>query len=285
VRTVTKLVFRNQRAERFAQLLDEAGGRRRRHTRTAIDDQLTELVAIGRQLGELTDASAVDESFKVELRAHLMARAEREGIGVTAAEHEVEPQPQPTRGGSFGLRGRARAAVLIGLAAGTLFVSSFSAASDDAVPGDSLYILKRQAENAQLAIATSDVSRGQLYLAFAKTRAEEAQRVRTNPEALQSLLADMNDEIYIGVRLLTTTAVQRHDAAPLNSVSNFVASQRDAIITLNKSVPEQWRPWVTASLELLDKADKRAADLRQALQCQAGTETDRLGPLPGKCGP
>ncbi len=53
-------------------------------------------------------------------------------------------------------------------------VSGISAASENASPGDALYGVKRSTERAQLAMAGSDVTRGQLSLDFAQTRLTEA---------------------------------------------------------------------------------------------------------------
>ena len=46
-------------------------------------------------------------------------------------------------------------------------VSGMSAASENAMPGDALYGVKRSTERAQLALASSEVNRGQLFLDFA----------------------------------------------------------------------------------------------------------------------
>ncbi|MCM0675526.1 hypothetical protein NCC78_12610, partial [Micromonospora phytophila] len=74
-------LFSRRRAERFAQLLDEANGGRRHHVRSRADDQLTALVAIGQRLSADPPAVEVDRDFRTGLRAMLLATAEREGIG------------------------------------------------------------------------------------------------------------------------------------------------------------------------------------------------------------
>ncbi|MEV1145220.1 hypothetical protein AB0I76_16260, partial [Micromonospora sp. NPDC049799] len=81
-------LFSRRRAERFAQLLDEANGGRRHHVRSRADDQLTALVAVGRRLGAAVPTVEVEPDFRTSLRAMLVATAEREGIGAPAATPE-----------------------------------------------------------------------------------------------------------------------------------------------------------------------------------------------------
>jgi hypothetical protein len=75
---VTTSVFHRRRAERLAQLLDEAGGSPRHHSRTAHDPELAGYVQISEQLAGtarlLPDPSA---DFRTSLRAQLLARAEQ----------------------------------------------------------------------------------------------------------------------------------------------------------------------------------------------------------------
>jgi len=286
---VTNLAFDRQRADRFAQLQDEADGRRRRHLRTNVDEEVTDLLAVGQRLSRLraaTDGARPADDFREGLRAELMAIAERDGIGVTDTAPDVGGAARPVRR-RIALRGPARAAILAVLAIALLTQSSFSVASD-AVPGDSLYTFKRQTERAKLAVAGSDLSRGQLYLSFAKTRAEEGTHVLRDSAALESLLRDMDDETYLGVRLLTTTAMDRRDADPLRLVSGFISGQRKAVTDLLETVPNSSRARVMASLEVLRLADERVSALLTSLQCAKPAEpangaTDRLGPMPGTC--
>ena len=118
----------------------------------------------------------------------LLATAEREGIGVTARPEPERPRPRlRPRRGSAGIARRpaARGAIVVGIAAGTLALSGVSVASGEAIPGDALYGVKRSTERAQLALAGSDLTRGQLYLDFARTRLPEAHAVRADAERLR----------------------------------------------------------------------------------------------------
>jgi hypothetical protein len=289
VPAVNHAVFHRRRAERFAQLLDEAGGGRRHHVRSRLDAQLAELVAIGHQTATLRPDVELDPEFRVGLRALLVATAEREGIGRTAQE-AAEPAPAG-RGGrrtpvpATPSRGRTRGAVIIGVAVGAIAVSGMSAASENAVPGDALYGVKRSTERAQLALASSDVTRGQLYLDFAHTRVAEAAAVRRDSDGFASVLDDMDTDTRQGVKLLTTAAVVRRDPAALEAITSFVTMQRLELGDLLDRVSPTNRSRTLRSLELLDDVIKRADGLRAGLSCGTSPSagSDRLGPKPRQC--
>ena len=221
-------IFDRRSAERFAELLDETNGGRRHHTRGQADEQLAELVAIGHSLSAARSGVQVDSEFRMGLRAMLVATAERDGIGVRAAAAEQPEPAEPVRKllGRTGRRIRARGAIVIGVAAGAMAVSGISAASENAAPGDALYGVKRSTERAQLAMAGSDVTRGQLSLTFARNRLTEAAAMKGDNPSFRDVLGDMDNDTRQGVKLLTSSAVVRKDKTPLASVDSFVESQR-----------------------------------------------------------
>ncbi|WP_018787708.1 DUF5667 domain-containing protein [Micromonospora sp. CNB394] len=277
-------LFSRRRAERFAQLLDEANGGRRHHVRSKADGELTTLVEVGRRLTAERPDVEVDAQFRTGLRAMLVATAEREGVGA------------PARTGTSGVRGallpaitgrraRARGAILVGVAAGAVALSGISAASENALPGDALYGMKRSTERAQLALASSDISRGQLFLDFARTRLDEAASVRDDRLGFSAVLDDMDADTRQGVRLLTTVAAQRSDPAALDAVDTFLAGQRRVVSGLLDRPDSADRDRTRRSLSLLDAAGKRADALREAIACglPAPQASDMLGPAPATC--
>ncbi|MFD6637325.1 DUF5667 domain-containing protein [Micromonospora chalcea] len=276
-------LFSRRRAERFAQLLDEANGGRRHHVRSKADGELTALVEVSRRLtAERPDVEPGAE-FRTGLRAMLVATAEREGIGTPAKT------TTGVRGALLpaitGRRARARGAILVGVAAGAVALSGISAASENALPGDALYGMKRSTERAQLALASSDISRGQLFLDFARTRLDEAASVRGDQLGFSAVLDDMDADTRQGVRLLTTVAAQRSDPAALDAVDTFLAGQRRVVSGLLDRPDHAERDRTRRSLALLDAAGKRADALREAIACglPAPQASDALGPAPAAC--
>ncbi|MEV4691808.1 DUF5667 domain-containing protein [Micromonospora echinospora] len=277
-------LFSRRRAERFAQLLDEANGGRRHHVRSKADGELTALVEVSRRLtAEGPDVEPRAE-FRTGLRAMLVATAEREGIGAPA-----KPATTGVRGALLpaitGRRARARGAILVGVAAGAVALSGISAASENALPGDALYGMKRSTERAQLALASSDISRGQLFLDFARTRLDEAASVHGDQLGFSAVLDDMDADTRQGVRLLTTVAAQRSDPAALDAVDTFLAGQRRVVSGLLDRPDHADRERTRRSLALLDAAGKRADALREAIACglPAPQASDALGPAPAAC--
>ncbi|MEU8388399.1 DUF5667 domain-containing protein [Micromonospora sp. NPDC048843] len=281
-------LFSRRRAERFAQLLDEANGARRHHVRSRVDGQLAPLVAVGQRLSVDPPAVEVDQDFRTGLRAMLLATAEREGLGSTPVAVS-EPAATTTRGRLLpavtARRARARGAILVGIAAGAIAVSGISAASENAVPGDALYGMKRSTERAQLALASSDISRGQLFLDFARTRVGEAAKLRGDRIGYSAVLDDMDADSRQGVRLLTSAAVQRAEAGSLDTLNTFVTSQRRAVRGLLDGSTRVDRERTQRSLLLLDTIRERSDDLRAAIACglPAPTASDALGPAPSAC--
>ncbi|MFF5053574.1 DUF5667 domain-containing protein [Micromonospora sp. NPDC000663] len=288
---VDNTLFSCRRAERFAQLLDEANGARRHHVRSRVDGQLAPLVAVGQRLSVDPPTVEVDPEFRTSLRAMLLATAERDGLGnAPAAGEPATARPTstarvPLLPAATARRARARAAILVGVAAGAIAVSGISAASEDAVPGDALYGMKRSTERAQLALASSDISRGQLFLDFARTRLGEAAKLRGDRIGYSTVLDDMDADTRQGVRLLTSAAVQRAEAGSLDTVNTFVTGQRRAVSNLLDGANRADRERTRQSLALLDSIRERSDALRASIACglPAPEGSDALGPAPTAC--
>jgi hypothetical protein len=278
-------LFSRRRAERFAQLLDEANGGRRHHVRSRADDELTALVAVSRRLTADRPDVEVDGEFRTGLRAMLVATVEREGVGAPAKSGTASGVRGSLLPAMTGRRARARGAILVGVAAGAIALSGISAASENALPGDALYGMKRSTERAQLALASSDISRGQLFLDFARTRLDEAATVRDDRLGFSAVLDDMDADTRQGVRLLTTVAAQRSDPAALDAVDTFLDGQRRAVSGLLDRSDHADRDRTRRSLALLDAAGQRVDALREAIACglPAPAASDALGPAPTTC--
>ncbi len=275
-------IFSSRRAERFAQLLDEAAGARRHHVRSVADGDLTELVAMSQRVSTLPLVVEVDPEFRTGLRASLMARIEREGIGATST---AEPEAPPRRRIADLLpSGRTRGAIIVTLVAGGMAASGVSAASGDAIPGDALYGVKRSTERAQLAFAGSDVSRGQLYYEFAKVRLAEAGALGSEPERLGPALDDMDSDTRQGTRLLTSAAVERGDKAGLQAIQQFAGAQRPIVQNLVNRLTGPAKGRAAESLALIDQITNRASALENTVNCpDVDVPLDELGAVPVFC--
>jgi hypothetical protein len=145
--------------------------------------------------------------------------------------------------------------------------------------------VKRSTEKAQLAMAGSDVTRGQLSLDFARTRLAEAAAMPGDDAAISGVLADMDADTKQGVQLLTGSAVTRKQTAPLSRVDGFVAGQRQILEPMLDRLSPDNRERAAASMTLLQHAHDRADDLRAGLACGTITSagSDVLGPKLKDC--
>ena len=277
-------------AERFAELLDETTADRRHHVRGQADERLAELVAIGHSLSGARSGVQVEPEFRTGLRAMLVATAERDGIGVSA-QPDAERDDNVARAGrrlfgtGSGRRIRARGAIVIGVAAGAMAVSGISAASENAAPGDALYGVKRSTERAQLAMAGSDLTRGQLSLDFARHRLAEAAALPGDNARFGDVLDDMDNDTRQGVRLLTGSAVARSGKSPLTTIDTFVTAQRQRMAPVMDGLSPANHERAVVSMSLLDDVRRRSEELRAGLACTPVTSagSDTLGPKLGGC--
>jgi hypothetical protein len=295
-----------RRADRLDELLRYAANGRRQHRDTELDAELKPLADFAMAL-QGSPAPAPTEDFRAGLRAMLLAKIEREGIGATASagsgaatrpartktvladnearlplnrRHLVHPATTPPAGPVRPVRGngRTRAAILIGVTAGALALSGVSLASTDSVPGDPLYSVKRSSEHAQLVLAGSDAGRGQLHLDFAKSRLVESRSVPA--DAVDRVLVDMDNEVRAGVRMLLASALENHDGGAVDTVMAFLSQQRTELTQLRLDLPAA-AGHLRASLDLLRDIETRANQVRAAIAggCD-NTRSDELGPKP-----
>ncbi|MDN0193435.1 DUF5667 domain-containing protein [Streptomyces sp. S.PNR 29] len=263
-------VSAHRRASAFAQALEEQSGRSTAAEQSegpAPAEPAAEQTGQGRLVALAAGLDALpkpelDPEVKVVQRAQLVAAFEamlQEGAGGEAADPSV-PAQRRTRGAHRAsplgkLRPRSRLAkgltaggLSVGVAAGAL--GGVAAASSDALPGDSLYGLKRSIEDVKLGLADGDGERGRVYLDQASTRLSEARRLmergRGGPLDHESLgeirraLSGMQHDASEGHRLLAA-AYERDPGslAPIQALSAFSRSHREAWGALRKKLPVQ----------------------------------------------
>jgi hypothetical protein len=289
---VNTTLLHRRRVERFAQLLDEKEGARRHHSRSAVDDELADILDTGNRLADIKTSVVMREARRVAIRAELMRVAETEGIGVTAkrtpksavGRAQVGTVVQPyTQRRPFARRVRARGAILVGLGVGALAISGIAAASGGAMPGDPLYGLKRSQEQAQVQLRTTPASKGQYYLSLAGTRLDEAQANTENPAEFRNLLAAMDSDTQNGTMWLLRNAWSNKDSNSIDAITAFHDTQLARIDGLldefSSSGPQHSA--LLRSGAVLWFVQYRAAQISKALTCPGHVTTaapDRYGP-------
>ncbi|KUN08680.1 hypothetical protein AQI95_06530 [Streptomyces yokosukanensis] len=290
-------VSAHRRANAFAQALEELSDRD-----TAADQSVSpagspptaeEQSEQGRLLALADDLDALpkpqlDPEVKVVQRAQLVAAMEamlQEGTG--AADASVPEQRGHGRGAHRAsplskLRPRSRLSK--GLAAGGLSVGvaagafgGVAAASSDALPGDSLYGLKRGIEDFKLNYLTNgDDQRGQTYLDQASTRLSEARRLMERDRGghldhesiseIRRTLSGMQRDVSEGHRLLHEAyEADPGSLGPIQALSTFSRSHREVWSALSDRLPLQLGDVKKQVSSVFDAIDQEVAPLQSLL--------------------
>ncbi|MEV2234581.1 DUF5667 domain-containing protein [Streptomyces phaeochromogenes] len=291
-------VSAHRRANAFAQALEEQPDRGTAAEQSegpapaAVDrPEQGRMLSLATGLGELPKPE-LDPEVKVVQRAQLVAAMEamlQEGTaaGGRAADPSVPEQRSHRGRGAHRATGlgklRPRSRLSKGLAAGGLTVgvaagafSGVAAASSDALPGDSLYGLKRGMEDLKLGMADGEGDRGRLYLDQASTRLSEARRLmergRSGPLDHESLgeirraLSGMQHDASEGHRLLHEAYERDPDSlGPIQALSAFSQSHREAWGALRDRLPVQLGDVSRQVSSVFDAIDEEVEPLRSLL--------------------
>lgn len=221
------------------------------------------LLALASVLGERMPRPVLDADVKVVQRAQLVAAMEamvlEERAGGGAASDPLVPEQRTGRGAhratslrklrprSRWSKGIAAGGLTVGVAAGAF--SGVAAASSDALPGDHLYPVKRGMEDLKLGMADDDSDRGELYLDQASNRLSEARRLMERDRAglldheslgeIRRALAGVKHDAEEGHRLLQAAYERDGSLGPIQTLSSFSRSHRDAWGKLRERLPAQ----------------------------------------------
>ncbi len=287
-----------RRAEEFARQLESDGpipphSSDIAHASGASAESLAELIGVTGRLNDLGEQMAAvgrpSTDWQEATRRRLMAVAADEGIGVTARHRASAAVPEsakePVRGELFPRRPRGgrRLAIVAALLTGTVAISGVSAASGDALPGETLYNVKRSTELAQLALAGNDLGRAQLHLEFAGNRIDEAVALGDD-ENVANALSEAAGELRSGAALLGELAVEHDDTVPLDYIDRFANEYRWTLEGLVTGLNGEAETAGEELLALVEAAALRSVELRGALDCTVSEgPSDGLGPIPGEC--
>ncbi len=213
---------RRREAEDLQAMLDG-----RRASTPAATATLSPLVALTRGL-PVSDIRP-REQFRSDLRDRLLTEAE----GRVPAPRELVPVLRERRSAAHRVRQAVAAVAVAAVVAG----AGAAAASTRALPGDSLYGLKRQIENAQLALARGDLGRGRELLEQADARLGEAEALAAGEGSRSAAtrlrvagsLTDMDTAVAAATDDLTRAYRETGDAEPMQLLDRFLAGQRERL--------------------------------------------------------
>lgn len=253
-------VSAHRRANAFAQALEEQslpGAAAVQPEDPAEQADRGPLLALANGLGELPKPQ-LDPEVKVVQRAQLVAAMEAmlaEG-GASAdptvpeqrsrGSHRASPLRKLRPRSRWG-KGLAAGGLTVGVAAGAF--GGVAAASSDALPGDSLYGLKRGMEDIHLGLTNNDTDRGEIYLDQASTRLSEARRLMERARSghldheqlgeIRRTLNGMTHDATEGHRLLHAAYERDGALGPIQTLDSFSRSHRESWTSLRDRLPVQ----------------------------------------------
>lgn len=301
-------VSAHRRANAFAQVLEEQtppGQAAENRPPVASGEQPGEapveraeesrMLSLTAELGEVPRPQ-LDPEVRTVQRAQLIAAME--AMAGSAADPSV-PEQRSGRGAHRASplnRLRPRSRLTKGLAAGGLTVGvaagafgGVAAASSDALPGDSLYGLKRGMEDIKLGMAGDTADRGGIYLDHASTRLSEVRRLmergRSGPLDHESVaeirraLGGVRHDAAQGHRLLSAAYQDGGSLQPMRQLSAFSRSHRATWTSLRDQLPPTLFDVSDQVSEVFDAMEEEVGPLRSLLP-GAPAQDDRPGDAP-----
>lgn len=244
-----------RRAEQFAAVVNGES------TRGAYDDRYDDLLLLVAALRAVPEPEARPE-FIADLRSRLVAEAA--ATPLTAAAEADRLRLRPVDPG----RVRNPRERRIGLALGGLALvgatATMAVVAQSALPGDTLYPLKRGIENAHAGFSVGDDGKGSTVLANASTRLSEIEalardgRGDDHPAAVSDTLNDFTEQATEAADLLLASYADKGDPADVTKVRTFTATSMSSLADLDGQLPEsaedEWVHAVTTLLRIDDQA-------------------------------
>lgn len=257
-------------SDEFAQLVD--GGR----VRTGSDQSsLAPLVGLARALAPAEHLP--EPGFRAALRAQLVAEA---AVRVPALPAQRSPaRARPTAAPRW------RSAVAAVAVASAVTGVGATAASSQALPGDSLYGLKLRVESIQLSIADSDLERGRELLEQAETRLDEAERLAAAGSARRDLsrtLTQIDAAATAGAAELIESYQETGDPQPMLLLARFVERQQPRLLTLSGRLDPELRARVLRTIDTLSAVGNAAGAVLSPPSSGTGEAVSRSARLAGR---
>lgn len=196
------------------------------------------------------------DEFAADLRARLMAEAaEVMTPGSVLVLRARRPGHRERR-----LVAAASAVVLLGGSAG------MAAASQDALPGDALYPVKRGIERAEAGLSMSSAGKGRDLLQQANGRLDEVAGLLADDSIASAprvpvALEDFTAQAEQGAALLMDSFEETRDPAAVLSIREFAAEGITALQDLARTAPPEAQEELTAAALSLQEIDVRASGL------------------------
>jgi hypothetical protein len=247
---MTPLSPARRAAEDFERVIDGARG--------DVADRYSDLLTCVEVL-RAQDIPAPRADFVADLRMRLMDAADTLLTPADAGLAPVVPLHVPTASRRQRRISIAAAAfVVIGGTAGV------AAASENALPGDPLYPVKRGLESAQVSLNSSDSGKGQDLLRQASTRLDEvggliadgndSEKITSTLKSFKSSAADGADKLFVAYQT-------NGDPEEITRLRTMIGSQLAKLESLAPEAPNAAKTAFEAARSLLGELDQQASVL------------------------
>lgn len=219
------------------------------------------LLAVVRDLRAIS-APVPRAEFVADLRSRLMAEADTALLPRAARPLTADEQRLVLPARSY--RRDRRLATLLAAAALVGATTSMAVAAQTALPGESLYPIKRVIEDVRTGIARGDTATGQALLASARARLDEVGELaeRTDPasvSAVESTLESFSDQAGEASDVLLAAYAESGDEAVVTELRSFTGSSMDRLADMASSLPASARKDLIAAGERLADIDRQAS--------------------------
>jgi hypothetical protein len=221
------------------------------------DARLGEFLELVESLRETPPITA-RPGFVAELREQLLDEARtaaRTGQGAAVAARLTVNRTQSTR------RRERRLAVAVGAVAIVGASTGMAVAAQSALPGDTLYPLKRAIENAQTGVQVNEDAKGKALLDNASGRLDEVDqlsRESDDAQAISETLQTFTDQASEASGLLLTDYAETGKKDSVERLRNFAVDSMDTLTGLESLVPEDARASLIQAAQTLTQIDQEA---------------------------
>jgi hypothetical protein len=164
-----------------------------------------------------------------------------------------------------------------------------AAAAQQAMPGDTLYGMKRSIENVSTNVSVGDDSRGRRDLEHAMTRLSEVQQLAGNGGSVGTINATLDDfsaQSRKGVSRLVASYQQDGDETSITAITAFITSARQALVGLApKLPPESLKSGVEALATIEQLAQHTTAACPKCSAPKPAATTPSTGTQPNRTTP
>ena len=254
---MTPLTRSRRRAEEFAASLESLAGTgpapsRGRDAGAAGTEELLRLASVLRQAGAVP--LRPDGAFTLDLRERLLAEAATLPTRPTAA-----PAPRPATRAERRVLAGVTATVVLGATVG------MTTAAHAALPGETLYPVKRGLESLSVALSSSDEAKGRELLNQADERLDEVEQLVSSGPAEQDqvpgTLVDFATAARTGGSLMMSSFSSTSDASTIATLHAFTARSLDSLAALADDAPQESQSTLRLMGPLLQNLDDAADSL------------------------